>query len=191
MTNWRYEMMKHIRSQRLIKASTQEEKRDDGIPFNKMVEQSRASTSEKKLFKVRSTIGKIKSKSGARDPPPPANSVIQKNVILIRPTIIDKEEIISQAKRSKKTMLKTSKPAPIDRFFERRSTRIDELSLQRIANFEALLPFLGTQKKTVEEKPEPKPKANTYDAEEARKKDTLVKKKREQSPKFPEKITGW
>jgi hypothetical protein len=53
--------------------------------------------------------------------------------------------------RQKKLVFKASKASQVDKILEH--APVDEIALQRIANFEALLPFLGTQKARVENKP--------------------------------------
>ena len=88
MLHWRQEMMNHVRPQRILKVEDTQVKRDRNSPFifNKMVEQTRAQTSEKKIFKVKSPQTKIKTKIGFKEIPQTSSS--QKNIIIIRPTAV-------------------------------------------------------------------------------------------------------
>ena len=116
--------MNHIRPQRILKVEDTQGKKDRDSPFifNKMVEQTRVQTSEKKIFKVKSPQTKIKSKIGFKEIPQTSSS--QKNLIIIRPTAVsvDRVEKKKEVSRPKKKILKASQKSPLDKFFEKKMT---------------------------------------------------------------------
>lgn len=99
-----------------------------------------------KIFKVRMSSPSFRSKFKSTIQNQ-KKSPSQKNFILIRPVV--EQEDVPPLKQKSTTKIKAILS---DKYPVKPTTQWNELAMQRIANFKALLPYLGTQKVKVESK---------------------------------------
>ena len=199
MSQWRNEMMRHIKPRKQVNVEEQEQKQRNRTRIKRIMEAHRAH-SEKVILKVRTSPSSIKNKLKLNLQSASANRQSERNLIVIRPTLVEENQInISKTiNRSKRILSKNSRQIIFDNNREQQRQNIfDELALQRLASFQALLPYLGTQKAKVEEKPQRKEKLVKFDLEPSRKKPAQKVQDPEKvqmnniSIKIPDKITGW
>ena len=161
MANWRQEMMRHVNPQRQLKPTAPHSSHVSQSPSNKMVAQSKPKENTKKLFRTKGTESPFKTRT--KNISILIKSHSEKNVILIRPSFAEDSDRTNHPNfKQKKLMLKTSKQSTKDRellgFLP-----VNEISLQNMASFKALNPYLGTQKASVGIQPEKKEKYIHYD----------------------------
>ena len=74
---------------------------------------------------------------------------------MIKPTSIEDDKLEKTVERNKFQTFKLKKTMTIEKFYNFKNgipslkNQFNELALQKMANFEALLPFLGTRKAKV------------------------------------------